>query len=87
MEILDFVARPLFAFGRFLLWLAWDFFVYTIFWSIGWPVWRLFTFGRFPHVGFREYEESGTVEALMVCSVGVVVLLATLCALARHLGI
>jgi len=87
MELLDFVARPLFALGRFLLWLAWDFFVYTILWGIGWPIWRFFTLGRFPHVGFREYEEAGAVEALMVCTAGLIVLLGTLWVLARYLGI
>ncbi|HEX7802654.1 MAG TPA: hypothetical protein VF471_07860 [Pseudoxanthomonas sp.] len=87
MELLDFLARPLLAFGRFLLWLAWDFFVYTILWTIGWPVWRFVTFGRFPHVGIREYEDAGAIEALMVCAVGLVLLLAGIWLLSKYLGV
>lgn len=87
MELLDFLARPLLALGRFLLWLAWDFLVYTIFWMIGWLFWRFLTLGRFPHVGIREYEDAGAVEALMVCSVGLAVLLTALWLLSRQLGV
>ena len=87
MELLDFLARPLLALGRFLLWLAWDFLVYTIFWTMGWPLWRLLTLGRFPHVGIRGYEDAGAVEALLVCSVGLAALLAALWVISRHLGV
>lgn len=86
MDFLDLLARPLLALGRLLLWLAWDFFVYTILWAIGWPIWRLLTFGRFPHVGVREYDDAGAIEALMVCAVGLAVLLAAIWLLAKHLG-
>ncbi len=87
MELLDFLARPVLALGRFLLWLAWEFLVYTIFWMMGWPVWRMLTLGRFPHAGIREYEEAGALEALMVCAVGLAVLLAALWLLSRFLGV
>lgn len=87
MELLDFLGRPLLLLGRFLLWLAWDFFVHTILWMIGWPVWRLLTLGRFPHVGIREYEDAGAIEALMVCAIGLAILLGALWLLSRHLGV
>jgi hypothetical protein len=86
MDLLDFAARPLFLVARFLLWLAWDFLFLTIAWSIGWPIWRAFSFGRFPHVGLREYEESGTGEAFLVCGAGFSVLIATVWLLSRYYG-
>jgi hypothetical protein len=70
MELMELLARPLLAILRFVWWLSWDFVVLTISWSIGWPIWRLLTLGRFPHAGFREYEESGTGEAFLVCGTG-----------------
>lgn len=86
MDLLDFAARPLFLVARFLLWLAWDFLFLTIAWSIGWPIWRLLSFGRFPHVGLREYEESGTGEAFLVCGAGFSVLVAVVWLLSSHYG-
>jgi hypothetical protein len=86
MELLDFLARPLLGLGRFLLWLAWDFLVYTILWGLGWPIWRLVTLGRFPHAGIREYEEAGTLEALMVCAVGLAVLAGAIWLLSEYVG-
>lgn len=87
MELLELLARPLLLLGRFLLWLAWDFFVFAILWTIGWPIWRLLTLNRFPHVGIGEYEDSGFMEALMVCAVGLAALLAVLWLLAKFLGV
>ena len=86
MEILELAARPVFLLARFLLWLAWDLVVLTIAWSIGWPVWRALTLGRFPHVGISEYEASGTGEAFLVCGAGFAVLLAVIWSLAHHFG-
>lgn len=86
MDPLDFAARPLFLAARFLLWLAWDFLFLTIAWSIGWPILRLLSFGRFPHVGLREYEESGTGEAFLVCGAGFCVLVAVVWLLSDHYG-
>jgi hypothetical protein len=56
--------------ARFLWWLAWEFLFLTITWSVGWPIVRLLSFGRFPRAGFRGYEESGTGEAFVVCGTG-----------------
>ena len=52
MELDDAIAAPrsiIAAVLRALWWLAWDFGVETIGWSIGWGVCRLVTAGRFPH--------------------------------------
>lgn len=86
MDFLELAARPLFLIARFLLWLAWDFLCLTIAWSIGWPIVRLLSFGRFPHVGLGEYDESGTGEAFIVCGVGFGVLVAVVWLLATHYG-
>lgn len=86
MELLEHAARPLFLVARFLLWLAWDLLFLTIAWAIGWPIWRVFSLGRFPHVGIGEYEESGTGEALLVCGLGFAILLAVVYFLSHHFG-
>ena len=86
MELIEIVARPLFLFARFLLWLAWDLLFLTIAWSVGWPVWRIFSFGRFPHVGISEYEESGTGEAILVCGTGFLLLAGLIWWLSKHFG-
>ena len=59
---------------RFLLWLTWDFLVWSIAWGLGWPVWRAVTLGRFPHVAIRDYEDAGTLEAILVCATGLAML-------------
>lgn len=66
MKLLEWRARPLLWFVRGLLWLTWDFFVFGIAWSIGWPIWRALTFGRFPHVDFREHDDAGFFEIPLV---------------------
>lgn len=86
MELMDIVARPLLMVARGLLWLAWDLLVLTIAWSIGWPIWRMLTLGRFPHVGISDYESSGTGEAILVCSTGFAVLVGLVWWLSRSLG-
>ncbi len=86
MDLVELLVRPLFLLARFLLWLAWDLFFHTIAWVIGWPIWRLLTLGRFPHVGIGEYDESGTGEAILVCGVGLAVLGAVVWWLAVQFG-
>ena len=86
MEFLEIVARPLLLLARFLLWLAWDLLFLTIAWTIGWPIVRALSLGRFPHVGIREYDDSGTGEAIIVCGVGFGVLVGAVWWLARHTG-
>ena len=86
MDLLELAARPLFLLARFLLWLAWDLLFLTIAWRIGWPIWRLFSAGRFPHVGIGEYDDSGTLEAFLVCGVGFLALAASVWYLSMQLG-
>ena len=86
MDLLEFAARPLFLIARLLLWIAWDFLFLTVAWSIGWPLVRALSFGRFPHVGIWEYEESGAGEAFIVCGIGFAVLVAIIWLLGSHYG-
>lgn len=85
MELLEWLARPLLWLARGLLWLAWDFFVFGIAWSIGWPIWRALTFGRFPHVDYREYDDAGFFEILLVSGVGLGVLAGAVWGLSQFL--
>lgn len=87
MDFLELLARPVFLLARFLLWLAWDVLFLEVAWSIGWPLVRTLTFGRFPQVGFREYEECGAGEAFVVCGIGLGVLVAIAWGLASHFGL
>ena len=59
---------------RALWWLAWDFCIQTVGWSIGWCVLRMLTLGRYPEerVGGVDGAETGT--AILVEIVGLVVL-------------
>ncbi len=85
MDVPELAMRGLLLVLRVLLWLAWDFVVWTIAWSFGWPIWRLLTWGRFPHAGFRDHEASGWIEAVLVCGTGLVVLAMSAWWLATHL--
>ena len=86
MDLLELLARPVFLLARFLLWLTLDFLVLTIAWWIGWPILRLLSVGRFPHVGLGEYEDSGTLEAILACSVGFLILAAVIWYLSTQFG-
>lgn len=70
----DALTRPFVLALRLLWWLAWDFLIVTVTWSIGWPVWRLVTFGRYPESEFNEGEVAGTVETVLVCGLGLAIL-------------
>lgn len=74
MELTDLLAKPLLWVLRGLWWLAWDFLVLTVAWSIGWPVCRGVSFGRFPHAGFHGFDDAGLLESIVVCVVGFAVL-------------
>lgn len=87
MDFIDLAARPVLLVARFLLWLVWDLLFYSVAWSIGWPVLRVLTLGRFPHVGIREYDASGVGEAFIVCGTGIAVLVAVIWAVAQPLGV
>lgn len=69
----DFFAPPknfLLGILRALWWLAWDFCVETIGWSIGWLMLRLVTFGRFPDEPLSGVDQASTGVALFVQLVG-----------------
>lgn len=55
---------------RALWWLAWDFCVQTIGWSIGWLFLRAVTLGRFPSEGIGSVDEAEWGTQLFVEVVG-----------------
>lgn len=59
---------------RALWWLAWDFCVQTVGWSIGWCVLRLLTLGRYPPDCFDGLDGADTGTEIFVEIVGLVVL-------------
>jgi hypothetical protein len=67
---------------RVLWWLAWDFCVQTVGWSIGWCVLRVLTLGRFPEERLGGVDEAGTYTAFVVEVVGLGVLAAGIWGLA-----
>lgn len=52
--------------ARALWWLGYEFCVRTVGWSIGWPIWRLLTFGHYPDTGFRELDDTDVLHALLI---------------------
>lgn len=90
IEVEDLVLRPLarvaLVVARALWWLSWEFFVETIGWSIGWPIWRLLTFGRFPDAGFRDQGEAPLWTALLVELTGLAALALVIWRLASYVG-
>jgi hypothetical protein len=63
---LDDMLRPILWIARALWWLAWDFMVHTIGWSIGWYIWRGLTFGRFPEADLKEMEQASFWVSVLV---------------------
>ena len=59
---------------RALWWLGWDFLVQTVGWSIGWPIARVLTLGRFPHVRFGGVLEAHWTHELVVEVLGLAAL-------------
>lgn len=59
---------------RAVWWLAWDFCVETIGWSIGWLVLRLITLGQFPREPLGGVDQARTSLALFVDLVGLLTL-------------
>jgi len=81
------VASALLWIARVLWWLGWEFFVETIGWSIGWPICRALTLGRFPDTGFRDQEETSWWASLLVELVGLGALLGAIWLLSRYLQV
>ena len=59
---------------RALWWLAWDFGVETIGWSIGWGFYRGVSAGRFPRERLGEQDEASVGVALLVQVTGLLLL-------------
>ena len=67
---------------RALWWLAWDFCIQTVGWSIGWCVLRVLTLGRYPEERLGGVDEAVTHTAFVVEVVGLGVLAAGIWGLA-----
>lgn len=74
LDIFDISKSFFVRFLRALWWLAWDFWVETISWSIGWLVLRLITFGQFPSEPLSGVDQASTDLALLVEIVGLATL-------------
>ena len=70
---------------RTLWWLAWDFCIQTVGWSVGWCVLRVLTLGHYPGERLGGVDEAGAGTAILVEVVGLVVLAAGIRVLARAL--
>ena len=76
-DLFDWLDAPkslLLGFLRLLWWFAWDFWVETVGWTIGWCVLRILSLGRFPRAPWRGPDQAGFVQALFVELVGLVCL-------------
>jgi hypothetical protein len=89
MDLEDLIFRPIARFAlmiaRALWWLGWDFFVETVGWSIGWPICRVLSFGRFPETGFGELEETPFWAAVLVEATGLAALALIIWGLSAYL--
>ena len=74
VEALELLARPALWAARALWWLGWDIGVRTVGWSIGWPIWRFATLGKFPEPGFRDIDVTADWAILVVDLTGLAVL-------------
>jgi len=85
----DTLARPVLRgalwVARFLWWLAWDLCVETVGWSIGWPICRVLTFGRFPKASFGRMEDASVPAWAGVEAVGLATLAGIIGVLVRLL--
>lgn len=70
MEWFEVSSRLIQVIGRILLWLVWEMLLQRVGWWIGWPICRILCLGKFPEVGFRDFESSEWYEAAIVCSIG-----------------
>ena len=85
LEAAEVIARPALWVARALWWLGWDFCVRTVGWSIGWPIWRLATWGSFPETGFRDIDETADWAIILVDLTGLAVLAITIWQLSDYL--
>ncbi|HEX5276660.1 MAG TPA: hypothetical protein VFW42_03210 [Fluviicoccus sp.] len=75
-DLLDLPRNVIVGILRVLWWLAWDFWVKTIGWSIGWLVLRVVTLGRFPREALGGFDQASGFVASFVEIVGLVILAA-----------
>lgn len=80
------VARIALIVARALWWLGWEFLVQTVGWSIGWPIWRLLTLGRFPDTGFGDLDETSWWAATLVELTGLAALAVAIFLLFIYVG-
>ncbi|MGH1540536.1 MAG: hypothetical protein ACRBHB_08950 [Arenicella sp.] len=59
---------------RGLQFLAWDLFIESIGWTIGWYFYRIVTLGRYPAEGRSEQDETYWAKALFIEATGLLVL-------------
>ena len=69
-NLLDAPRSLVLGFLRLLWWFAWEFWVETVGWAIGWCVLRTLTLGRFPGEGLGEMNQASLPKALLVELVG-----------------
>ena len=69
-DLLDAPRSLLLGFLRLAWWFAWDFWVETVGWTVGWCFLRALSLGRFPQGRWRDPDEAGFAHALYVQLVG-----------------
>ncbi|KRA74507.1 hypothetical protein ASD78_13670 [Lysobacter sp. Root667] len=89
-EVDDFLFRPIARFAlivaRALWWLSRELLVETVGWSIGWLIWRLLSFGRFPDTGFGDLEQTSGWAALLVEFTGLAAIALTIWGLTAYVS-
>ena len=83
-DLLDLPRGALVVVLRALWWLAWDFCVETVGWSIGWLVLRLASLGQFPREPLHGVDEAGRATAFLVEAVGLLALATAIWVLSDH---
>lgn len=73
-DLLDAPKSLLLGFLRVLWWFAWDFWVETVGWTIGWCVMRILTLGHFPGEPLGDQDHASFATAFFVEGVGLAVL-------------
>ena len=72
--LLKAAARIVLAVLRALLFIGWDLLFEVVGWTIGWPVYRVLSFGRFPKEHIRNHEAASWFTCLVVDLTGLAIL-------------
>ncbi|MEQ3722860.1 hypothetical protein [Alcanivorax sp.] len=59
---------------RALLFIGWNLLFEVVGWTIGWPVWRILTLGKFPKEHIRNHEDAPWATSLIVDLTGLAIL-------------